>query len=245
MNATHRPFRRFASAVPVIAALAFAANSLPAFAEEFAWPQPLLPAQVALESPGESMAVNGMPLKVYRFDTAATREAITRAFRAGIEGELVRAPARAGDPRTTLAGRSGGFWLTLQLAPAQDGRTIGTWSAAPRFIEGAQRKVTLPPGFPGSAQLLQHVDSFDDDKRSQMAIGLAQAPIDAVAADLELRVRELGFAKQPFPARNWSDAGEFAAVYSKSREELVVSLRRESSGTAVVINRITALDRLP
>ena len=228
------------------AAGALAFLSVAAFADvDFSWPKPALPGDAALESPGESMAVNGMPLRIYRFETAASHEALTRAFRAGIEGELVRTGARAGDPRTTLAGRSGGFWLTLQLAPVVDGRTIATWSAAPRFIDGAQRRVTLPPGFPSSAELLQHVDSFDDDKRSQMAIGLAQSPIDAVAADLELRMRELGFAKQPFPARNWSGDGEFAAVYSKSREELVVSLRREARGTAVVINRISALDRLP
>ena len=236
------------SARRITRALAFAALIVAtrvAFTDEFAWPAPALPADAALESPGESMAVNGMPLKIYRFETAASAEALTRAFRAGIEGELVRGGARAGDPRTTIAGRSGGFWLTLQMASAREGRTIATWSASPRFIEGAQRRVTLPPGFPDGAELLQHVDSFDDDKRSQMAIGLAHGPIDAVAADFELRVRDLGFAKQPFPARNWSGEGDYAAVWSKSREELVVSLRREGAGTAVVINRISALDRLP
>jgi hypothetical protein len=78
-----------------------------------------------------------------------------------------------------------------------------------------------------------------------MAIAHQQAPVDAVATDLEQRLRGLGFTKQSFPARNWSDDGEYAAVYTRSREELVVSLRPERGGTALVINRISALDRLP
>jgi hypothetical protein len=219
--------------------------TLPAFGEEFAWPKPVLPKDAVLESPGESMAVNGMPLKIYRYETAATPEILTKAFGATIEGDLVRGPARGTDPRATVAGRSGGFWLTLQLGATGTGRTIATWSAAPRFIDGAQRKVTLPPGFPGEAELYQHVDSFDDDRRSQMAIGMVRAPVDAVAATLQQRMRELGFSKQPFPSRNWSDDGAFSAVYSRSREELVVSLRPEGAGTVMVVNRISALDRLP
>lgn len=226
-------------------ALALAAMAAPAFAQEFAWPKPLLPRDATLESPGESMTVNGMPLKIYRYETASKPDVLTRTFRSTIEGELVRGPARANDPRATLAGRAGGFWLTLQLAATDSGRTIATWSAAPRFIEGAQRDVTLPPGFPADAELYQHVDSFDDDRRSQMAVGMMRAPVDAVAANLQQRLRELGFAKQPFPARNWSDDGAFAAVYSRSREEVVVSLRPEAGGTAMVVNRISALDRLP
>jgi hypothetical protein len=226
-------------------ALLLTAVTAPVSAEEFSWPKPLLPRDAALESPGESMTVNGMPLKIYRYETASKPDVLTRAFRSTIEGELVRGPVRANDPRATLAGRSGGFWLTLQLGSAASGRTIATWSAAPRFIEGAQREITLPPGFPNEAELYQHVDSFDDDRRSQMAIGMMRAPVDAVAANLAQRLRELGFAKQPFPARNWSGDGAFAAVYSRSREEIVVSLRPEAGGTALVVNRISALDRLP
>lgn len=226
-------------------AFTLAATAAPAIAQEFAWPKPLLPRDATLESPGESMSVNGMPLKIYRYETASKHDVLTRAFRSTIEGELVRGPARENDPRATLAGRSGGFWLTLQLAATESGGTIATWSAAPRFIEGAQREVTLPPGFPNEAELYQHVDSFDDDRRSQMAVGMMRAPVDAVAANLSQRLRELGFAKQPFPARNWSDDGAFAAIYSRSREEIVVSLRPEAGGTAMIVNRISALDRLP
>jgi hypothetical protein len=228
----------------VFATLASLTLGIPALADDLRWPAPALPNDARLESPGESMAVNGMPLKIYRYHTATKPEVLARAFGTTVSGKVVKGPATPGDPRTTLAGRSGDFWLTLQIGTAGPGRTTATWSAAPRFVAGAQRKITLPPGFPSEAELYQHVDSFDADRRSQMAVGMMRAPIDAVAANLQQRLRELGFVKQPFPARNWSDAGDYAAVFHKSREELVVSLRPEAGGTALVINRISALDRL-
>jgi hypothetical protein len=231
--------------VGIVALFASLAGSTLAPAGELSWPKPLLPKDASAESPGESMAVNGMPLRIYRYDTATKPEILTRAFQSTIDGELVRGPARASDPRTTLAGRSGDFWVTLQLGASGTGRTIATWSAAPRFVAGAQRPVVRPPGFPEEAELYQHVDSFDGDRRSQMAIGMLRQPVDAAAANLQQTLRESGFTKQPFPSRNWSDDGAFSAVFQKGRDEIVVSLRPESGGTAMVVNRISGLERLP
>jgi len=216
-----------------------------AHAQAIPWPTPAIPEDASLSSPGEIMAVNGMPLKIYRYDTASSVEEITRMFRASLDSNFVRRDATATDPRLSLAGRVGGFWITLQLSPPDAGRTVATWSAAPRFIEGVKRRVVLPPGFPDDAQLLQHVDSYDDDKRSQMAIGRTQAPVDAAVARFLDRMKELGYTKQPFPPRNWNGSSEYSAVFANGREELVVSMQQEPQGTAVVFNRISALERLP
>ncbi len=240
-NAPRISARRVASWAAL--ALACAAD---ARAQEVPWPSPVIPDDAKLSSPGEIMAVNGMPLKIYSYATAASLEDITRSFRESLDGNFVRREGTATDPRISLAGRSGGFWITLQLAPpaSASGRTMATWSAAPRFIEGVKRRVVLPPGFPADAQLLQHIDSYDDDKRSQMAIGRTRAPVDAAVARLLDRMKELGYTKQPFPPRNWNGSSEYAAVFANGREELVVSMQQEPQGTAVVFNRISALERL-
>jgi hypothetical protein len=239
--------RTFAQPVARMALFALAticaANSR---AQEIPWPTPSIPDDARLSSPGEIMAVNGMPLKIYRFATTAGLDEITRSFRDGLDGNFVRREGTAADPRISLAGRVGGFWITLQLAPPQtgSGRTVATWSAAPRFIDGVKRRVVLPPGFPADAQLLQHVDSYDDDKHSQMAIGRTRAPVDAAVARFLDRMKELGYTKQPFPPRNWIGSSEYAAVFANGREELVVSMQQQQQGTAVVFNRISALERL-
>jgi hypothetical protein len=228
-----------------VAVLAFAlAVGSASLAQEIPWPTPAVPADAKLSSPGEVMAVNGMPLKVYRYVTAAGSDQLSRTFRAGLDGEPVRREPTAVDPRLTLAGREDGFWITLQIAPPQDGLTIATWSAMPRFIDGARRRMVMPPGFPADAQLLEHVESYDDDKRSQMAIGRTQAPVDAAVTRFLERMKELGYTKQPFPPRNWSGSSEYSAVFANGREEIVVSMQQEPQGTAVVFNRISALERL-
>ena len=179
------------------------------------------------------------------FNTTESIEDLTRVFRESLDGNFVRREGTATDPRLSLAGRAGGFWITLQLTPPEAGRTVATWSAAPRFIEGVKRRVVLPPGFPDDAKLLQHVDSYDDDKRSQMAIGRTLAPVDAAVARFLDRMKELGYTKQPFPSRNWNGSSEYSAVFANGREELVVSMQQEPQGTALVFNRISALERLP
>lgn len=218
--------------------------SVAAEAQEIPWPTPAVPADAKLSSPGEIMAVNGMPLKIYRYVTSASSDQLARSFRAGIGGEMVRRDPTPTDPRVTLAGRADGFWITLQIAPPQDGLTIATWSAMPRFIDGARRRMVMPPGFPADAQLLEHVESYDDDKRSQMAVGRTQAPVDAAVTHFLERMKELGYTKQPFPPRNWNGSSEYTAVFANGREELVVSMQQEPEGTAVVFNRISALERL-
>jgi hypothetical protein len=213
-------------------------------AREHAWPPLVVPPDAVIESPGDSIAINGMPVKIARFRTAHDAAALARDFEKSVSSGFTRRAPSGTDPRTTLGGRVGDFWLTLQIAPRPGGGSSATWSASPRFARGVQMKVVRPPGFPRSAELLQQVDSFDDGKNSQLAIGLEAAPTDAVAARLQEELRAAGYVKQEMPRRNWSDDGQFSAVFVNGREELVVSLRPEGTGTSIVINRISALERL-
>jgi len=224
-----------------LVSLALCAVSL---ADDYAWPVLKVPPGAVMESPGESLAINGIPVKIYRYETDRDAATLTRDFKAGVRSGFVRRAPSAQDPRTTLGGRVGDFWLTLQVASLPNGHSLATWSAAPRFRRDAQMKTAPPPGFPRDAQLLQQIDSFDDGKNSQLAVGLDKAAVDAVAARMQDELRELGYAKQAFPPRNWSDDGQYSAVYANGREELVVSLKPEGTGTAVVVNRISALERL-
>jgi hypothetical protein len=215
-----------------------------AAARDYSWPPLVVPPGAVIESPGESIAINGMPVKIARFRSARDAEALTREFEKTVSSGFTRRAPGAADPRTTLGGRIGDFWLTLQIAPLPGGGSQATWSASPRFVPGVQMKVVRPPGFPRSAELLQQVDSFDDGKNSQLAIGLDAAATDAVAARMQEELREAGYVKQAMPRRNWSDDGQFSAIFVNGREELVVSLRPEGAGTSIVINRISALERL-
>jgi hypothetical protein len=68
--------------------------------------------------------------------------------------------------------------------------------------------------------------------------------VDAAAVRLESELRARGFAKEPQPKQNWASPQEYVALFRKSREEVMVSLRQTSTGTAVVVNRISALEEM-
>lgn len=217
--------------------------TMSAVAVALEWPSPMLPSGTTYESAGESLRVNGMPTQIRRFHSRVDSQQLIAAFARGIDGKPTARTAIEGTSEWTLGGRAGDFWLTLRWREAQDG-TRGTWSAAPIFDKGAKHRVVPPQGFPRSATLLQQVDSFDVDKRSQMAVGIDSAAIDAVALRLEEELRSSGFRKQPQMKQSWISPQEYVAVFSRAREEIYVALRQEQQGTSVVINRVSALEKL-
>jgi hypothetical protein len=207
------------------------------------WPEPALPADSQLSLVGEAMEVNGMPVRIFRFETRRTADEVIAGFGKSVRGSLRESSLPGGGSGRAIAGRSGHYWITLQLS--EDGwGTRGTWSASPQFEQRALREIRRPVGFPERAQLLQQVDSFDMGKRSQLVVGMDSAGIDAVAQEIEATLRGAGFQKSPFVARSWTDADNYTAIFARAREEIMVSLRRDTQGTSIVLNRLSALETL-
>ena len=206
------------------------------------WPSTGLPVDATVQSVGDNVSINGVPVHIYTFTTSQTVEEVIAQFRRHLDSDFVRAPD-APRWKTSVGGRVGDFWLALQLQRKGD-RTAGTWSATPRFVPDAIQPVVRPAGFPESAKLVQQVDSFDAGKRSQMAMGVDPSPIDGVAMRLEERLRDQGFVKQALPSVHWPAPDRYVAVFSKGREEIWVTLQQQSAGTAVSINRLSALEVL-
>ncbi len=164
-------------------------------------------------------------------------------FRAHVERNFARAAASSSLPgQTAVGGRVGDFWVSLQLQQ-RGGETVGTWSAVPQFVPNARHPVQRPAGFPESATLIQQVDSVDEDKRSELAVGVDPGAVDGVAQRLEEELRDQGFIKQVTPQRSWPAPSVYAATFRRSRDELMVTLSQEPTGTSVVINRISALEQ--
>jgi hypothetical protein len=223
----------------LLAAVTLLAAAQSAIAQE--WPYPRVPDDASLALIGESMQVNGMPVRVYQFATRRGFEDVVRVFASSVEGTPRRTKLPGGSARMAVGGRSGDYWLTIQLQET-GGMTVGTWSATPQFRAGLQRKLARLPGFPPEAQVLHQVDSYDDGRRSQLVVGLDRAGLSAVAQRLETELRNAGFTKQPFVGRNWHGSDRYVATFSRSREELMVTLREEAAGTSITMNRLSAME---
>ncbi len=227
----------------ILCALMILSSTSRCIASPSEWPEPSLPAKVLLQNVGEHLSINGMPTRILQFSSALPVDEVIAAFRRHIQRDYTRQTGST-DGNYVVAGRIDDFWLTLQLQSTPDGGTRGTWSAAPRFRESAQQSVVRPPGFPVGATLIQQIDSFDADKNSQLAIGSDTASIHGVADRLESTLRDAGYKKDIWPKRSWVSEDRYAAVFTRAREQVVVTLVPQAAGTAIVINRITALETL-
>lgn len=208
------------------------------------WPAPYIAPDAHLSSVGDRISINGVPARIYRYTTMRKPDEVVRYFREHVERDFNRAQPSAALPgQTAVAGRVGDFWVTLQLRQ-QAGQTVGTWSAIPQFVRDIRAEVQRPAGFPQSAKLIQQIDSFDADKRSQMAIGLDPSPVDGVAQRLAAELLDQGFTKQATPQTTWPSPSTYVALFRKGREEIFVTLAQETAGTSVMINRISALEEL-
>ncbi len=213
-------------------------------ASVLAWPNPYIAADARVSSVGDHININGVPTRIYRFTSESKPAEVVQYFREHIERNFIHPKPNAALPdQDAFAGRVGNFWVTLQLK--QQGRqTVGTWSAIPQFIPDVRQRVERPPGFPQSAKLIQQVDSFDDGKRSQLAVGTDLSPVDGVAARLEDELQQQGFVKQKTPMANWPSPSDYVATFRKGREEVLATLSQTPGGTSVMINRISALEEL-
>lgn len=228
----------------IVLAMACAATSSGQMPPTLDWPEPCIAPDVRLSSVGEHIDINGVPARIYRYTTGLKPDEVVQYFRAHVERNFAHAQASTALPgQTAVGGRVGDFWVSLQIRQ-QGGETVGTWSAVPRFVPHARHQVQRPAGFPESATLIQQIDSVDADKRSQLAVGVDPGPVDGVAQRLEDELREQGFVKQVTPQRSWPGASVYAATFRRSRDELMVTLSQEPTGTSVVINRISALEQL-
>lgn len=225
-------------------AAAFCLISSSALAGDFEWPVPSVPRATSLESLGDDLKINGIPTRIFTFTTSAGVDQVLELFRKQVDSDLTEVPKQQLPAGTTrLGGREGDFWLALKVQQVGSGAK-GTWSATPRFVPNMRQRVVMPAGFPSTAKLIQQIDSYDVGKRSQMAIGVDPSPVDGVARRLEEQLREQGFTKQALPASNWPAPDRYTAVFSRAREEIWIALQQQRSGTAVTVNRLSALDVL-
>ncbi len=213
-------------------------------AAQLRWPDPYIAPDVHLSSIGDHININGVPSRIYRFTTESKPDEVVRYFRAHVDRDFARAaPSAALEGQTAVAGRIGDYWVALQLRQ-QSGGTVGTWSAMPQFIPGVRQEVRLPTGFPASATVTQQIDSFDDDKSSQFAVGVDPGPVDGVAERLAGQMHDQGFVNQTTPQATWPRPNVYVATFRKDREEVLVTLQQEPQGTLMMINRISTLEEL-
>jgi hypothetical protein len=202
-----------------------------------AWPELEAPPQAQVEWVGEDMRLNGVAMKVQRFEVDAGVRAViafyrerwgSRAERRSIENELGR--------WTVIGKEQNGYYLTVQVRPLGPGRSEGLLAVS----ELPKLRATPNPGadFPklGGTQMISELESNDQGKRARTLMMRndfsVQSNVDfyqgALAADGWEQAAGFGGATPDGAGQSWA--------WRRAGEELQLAVSRDRQGATIVVN---------
>jgi len=226
----------------VLAAVLLFATSARALGSEL-WPELPLPPKAKVEWVGDSMRVNGVPMRVMHFESRAGRSEIVEYYRAYWSGGYETRPSVRPLGDATVVGQAHGpYFMTVKVRDAGDGGSEGLISVSRLLgtkIERSAGPLALMPG----AKVLQVVESNDPGKTSrQMVISNPSAP-QSVAQYYLSWFQDEGWQvvqQNDIPRTAKLRAGSFI-VLQHDREEAQLSIVEATGGqgSILVINLVT------
>ena len=224
-------------AVALLALCVLFVSAAPAAVLAGAWPLLAHPHDAHVESIGERVRLNGVPMRLTRVITTLPTEAATTHYRGALGAPV--AHAQTGDTQVLTQAR-GDFFITVSIAPLPDGRSevlsSVADSGAAREAVGRPAGLTLPAG----SELLSDMESIDGGLASRQLVLInlhsLRTNLDRLSASLAAR----GLRPDGPPLADRDDA--LAQAFSGAAGEAqLVLLRRDGTTSAV----LTLLSRQP
>lgn len=197
------------------------------------WPAIPNPDGARVESIGERIRLNGVPMRIHRVLSARSRDELVAFYRASL-GQR-HAEASAGDA-VVLSQERGGYFVTVMLRALAPHTTEALVSV--NDMAEARRAAGRPLGFvlPVDSDLLSDMESTDGGRQARQLVFANRLSLDANRDFLtrELASRELSPDGPPL----LDAAGRFASLYRGSRGEAQLTLHRADGQTHVVLTLI-------
>ena len=234
---SYRSIRALAAALALgVGPALHAASSAP-------WPELLQPPKATVQWVGDSLRVNGVPTRVMRFDSSASRSEVVEFYRAGWTGGYpTRASVRVMGDATVVGQAHGPFFMTAEVKDAPLGGSQGLISVARVLGSKIERSAGELPLMPG-AKVLQVVEANDPGRRSrEVALSVPQAAPSVVqfyqAALPDAGWRQVQYNDVP---RDTGGPGGAVLVFQRERSELQLSVVTNPGdrGSMLVANLVT------
>lgn len=198
-----------------------------------AWPQLPAPSNARVESVGEQLRLNGIPMRTQRVLTARQPEEVARHYRDAL------GPRHASEHLTDRLILSQGrdeYFISVSIRRIGAGMTEALISVADS--REARQVAGRPRGFrlPADSAVLSDMESVDAGKRSrQLVLSNAHAiPSNLGALSRELAAR--GMRPDGPPLRQ--TAGEHVQIFKGDRREAKLTLVRRGGETSIVVTMI-------
>jgi hypothetical protein len=198
-----------------------------------AWPQLPAPSNSRVESVGEQLRLNGIPMRTQRVLTARQPEEVARHYRDALGPR--HASERLPDRLILSQGRDE-YFISVSIRRIEEGVTEALISVADS--REARQAAGRPLGFrlPADSAVLSDMESVDAGKRSRQLV-LSNA--HAISANLGALSRELatrGMRPDGPPLRQ--SAAEHVQIFKGDRREAKLTLVRRAGETSIVVTMI-------
>ncbi len=134
------------------------------------WPEMPPPPKAKTEWIGDSMRVNGIPMRVMHFASSASRTEIVEYYRSYWSSGYPTPPSVRPLGDATVVGQAHGpYFMTVKVKDAEHGTSEGLISVSRVLGSKVERSAGELPLMPG-AKVLQVVESSDPGKRSREVV---------------------------------------------------------------------------
>lgn len=212
-----------------------------AFGQIINWPTPSLPYGIRVQGVGDTLVVNGIQTKIYQFAVKSTVRDFQREFNESTRADWSWREIAPGVVRASR--RDGDFLINLELRD-QGPLLNGRWFASQLFVSKSTPRTPRPSVLPVGMRLLHQVESFEFDQRSQLFVASAKEPMESVVVSIENALLREGFKQSTEIANAWQERERYFNIYRSGRAEYQITVTRQGNEAVVVMNYLSALERM-
>jgi hypothetical protein len=205
------------------------------------WPAPALPTGIQVQGVGDELIVNGIQTKIYQFTVKASVRDFQREFNESTRAAWSWRQIAQGVVRASR--REGEFLINLELRE-QGQHLSGRWFASHLFGVGKVPRTPPPSSLPVGMKLLHQVESFEFDQRSQLFVASAKDPMESVVVSIENALLREGFRQSTEIVNAWQAPDRYFNIYRSGRAEYQITVTKQGTEAVVVMNYLSAIDRM-
>jgi hypothetical protein len=236
-----RRFRTLSAAVALVwgllaCSLARAETSTP-------WPQMVLPPRAKVEWIASSMKVNGIPMRVMKFESEASRSEVVAYYTAHWTGGYSTKPSVTPTADATVVGQAHGpYYMTVKVGDRPHDRSAG-WIAVSQIlgnrVDLSVRGLPLMPG----AKVVSVVESEDPGMVARQVLIVQDAGVDSAMKFYETALQGAGWQQIQKTISTAPHVGPNAsmAVFQRDQSQLSISAAqlKGQRGSSIDANLVT------
>lgn len=203
---------------------------MPVIAAGGQWPSVEHPRDVLVQSIGEQVRLNGIPMRMTRVVSAKPIDELTEHYRSALGGRVAMSDIASS---TVLSQSRGDYFITITLQPLGEGLVEALVSIAD--MPAAREAANRPLGFllPGGSELLSDMESIDGKTNSRQLVVLNGHGLGANLDHFVGTFAERGLRPDGAPLLE-SDDALVQRFEGPTGEAKVVLVRRDQTTSAVL-----------